>query len=318
MKHTLRILLTGFILSTPALKAEFETADLGPEISQQIEKESQEAQKEEDPFLFLASYDSIGKAKLKNHHDDLSFGGKHMRFSQAVLIGSFVFWYNPEYEEGAVANLGYNITEIDWKNNPFWTKKNYHTATMSLTAFTNRLCDWTWRAQLGWNFDTDHLNLSEYSTFDSFLWGRLDYCENVGIHIGLIAQTGMKIDRLYPILGFDWKISDSWMLNMVFPLNISLIYKLDCNWSLAAEARFFDVRYRVGRNENLSRGLVHYTSAGLEFAAIYELNEWITANAHIGYDVGGRMIVANRHDRHSKRFRFNGAGYYGGEVSLKF
>lgn len=309
MKHTLQRFLTVLALVWMPLHAEIDTQDFSAE---QITPQPQDD--EGGPFKFEASYDYIGKTKFQKER----IKHEHIRFGQGQAELSAVFYYNRPCKEGALAALSYNWFDLHWEGNPAFHKKQFKTVTLSVAGFTERWCDWLWKAQVGGNIDADHPDFSEYLTWDIVLWGRYAYCEDIGINIGFLAQTGMKIDRCYPIFGIDWQYWDNLKLSAVYPVNISAIYTIDCHWSVDLAGRFFDFRDRAGSHAHLRKAVFHYQNSGAEFGVNYDWGPRIDANAHIGYSFGGTLKIANQHNHHPHHFKFDSAGYAGAEVDVRF
>lgn len=268
---------------------------------------------ENHPFHIKADGDATGNADFKRK----SRG--HVSFAEVGVDGTAIFYANPCYDEAAFGIGGYEYTRIHWNKNPYFDQSHFHTLALGLGAVTKRLGDWLWQAQLRANFDLIHFKFSEYITWDMFAWGRYSYCPDINLHFGFLAFTGMKFDRVYPIVGFDWKFKEKWKLNAIFPIDMSLQYFINNRWSLALAAKFIQSRHRVGPHENLPRGIVVYTAGGIEFGVDYiSVSERFTANVHIGEILGGILKVANMHYHHKRRFRFRTAPYAGGEVTWKF
>lgn len=265
------------------------------------------------PFFISLNGDAIGKAKFR----DSDFN-EHLRYTEVEGIANGIFYYNPECDEGLYGGVGFNVTSLDWHDNIFFRQKRFDTVIVKIGGFSERLCGWLWNGFLAANIDVDHCDLGSYTTYDALLWGRYAYVENVGVHVGLIAETGMRVDHVYPILGLDWTINRSWVLNLVFPVDISAVYLVNDNWSVALAGRVFDSRHRVGKREPLSEGIYTYRNYGTELLVSYEVDCWIEANLHAGYTFGGTLKVANRHYRDSHRLHFGGAPYFGGEFEIKF
>lgn len=134
----------------------------------------------------------------------------------------------------------------------------------------------------------------------------------------------MKIDRIFPIIGLDWKINEKWQLNLVYPLNISVVYQINECWSAALAGRLFNLRYRFGSHEcieyhkhHFKKGLFQYRNNGAELAINYEKKNY-SFNAHAGMTFGGQFILSNKHNKHKSHFDIDPAGYVGGEAVVKF
>lgn len=265
------------------------------------------------PFSIKLSGDATGQAKFEKK----GFAHQRLQYSELEADVSAVFYYEPCYDEGLIISTGFNLTRLDWEHNLFFDQQRFHTANLSFAAFSHRLTGWDWRAQASFNIDTDHFNF-EYTFYNFLLWGRYAYCDTIGLHTGVIVETGMRIDHVYPIIGFDWQFFPDWKLSLVYPVNIALVYSYNPCWSAALAMRFFDSRHRVGENEPLSRGLFVYTNDGIELAINYDCGSWLHANVHAGSTFGGQIKVANSDYKHSHRFDIRSTGYIGGELEVRF
>lgn len=267
------------------------------------------------PFSIEMNTDWIGPAKLEHHHHEFS----DIKFATAQIDLSLVYYYNPCHCEGASIGLGYTRTRLDWKCNPFFTQNDYDMISVNLAGVSQRFKNWTWKGQVTINFDNiEHWNLEDYMTYDLLFWGRYAYRPNLGVHLGFLVLAGMKIDRVYPIVGFDWTYSDRWKLSLVFPMDISLTYTINRSWSVLLAGRFFNQRHRVKKDQFFSQGVWFYTSSGAELAVKYRPSCRVTANLHAGLNFGGHLKVANRHYREGHRLRFGEAPYAGAEVDINF
>lgn len=257
----------------------------------------------------------VSRAKLHNTHQKRH---QFLRYREAEVELDYLFYFSPCFEEGLNGGLSFNWTQLGWKDNPFFKKENFKTVSVELGVFTHRLHDWLWRAQATINLDVDHVNIGQYSTYDFLFWGKYEYREDIGVHVGLWAETGMRIDWVYPIFGFDWKINPKWKLNAVFPVNVSLVYQIADCWTASLAGRFFDSRHRADRNSNLRGAIVTYRAAAAEAVLGYDCQSWLQANVHAGYNFGGKFIIANSHYNHKRHFNFDAAPYIGGEASIRF
>lgn len=306
MKRLFRLFVLGLSLSYAAVaQADYSTYLYEPDYEDEENKGA---------FNVEVQYDHIDKSKFNNK--DLR--GEKIGYSYGQLNGSAVFYYDCNIEEGAYVNLQYSRTTLRWKENPFFSQENFDVFSVGLGGFSNRLYNWEWKGQLNVNFDINHFDWVDYINYDTFLWGRYVYDDCIGLNIGIIAQTGMKIDWIYPILGVDWRINCRWKLNLVFPLNVSLVYSITDRWSIALAGRTFTSRNRVGKNAPLSRGLWTYRQVGAEIGVNYDHCNWLKFNVHAGRTFEGQLKVANRHYKHRHHLRFDGAFYFGGEASVNF
>lgn len=268
------------------------------------------------PFSINSFVDWAGKADFEHKRCRKSLD--NVEFGQAEVDANLVFYYDKCNKEGLIATAGYNFTQIKWKN-PYFDQNQFNTASVAISGFTSRAENWEWAAQVKVNFDLNHFKWSDYIFFDMLLSGRYAYSECLGLHFGFIGLTGYRIDHLYPIIGIDWQINEDWKLNLVYPLDISLVYSLNCEWSLKLASRAFETRHRVGKDNHYSRGLVEYRATGGEFQIAYQsVNKKIEGDVHAGELLGGRVKASNSRHHHIKRYKFKNAPYVGGHLAVKF
>lgn len=311
MKKIFPLLLVGIAIFsfTFHLHADDDLEDIG---SEKVEEPADDSAG--GPFKIKFTADIVGKTKVQN-----SFSKQHLYFGTGQVEVGFVYYYDPCLEEGANVSVFYQNTYLNWKSNPFFRQKDISTVGFSLGAFSKRLPDWTWSTRVAVNFDNiEYWNLRDYMYYDLLLWGRYEYCDNFGIHIGVLAYTGMKIDLVYPVIGIDWKYNDKWQFNAIFPMNVSIVYNFNKAWSVALAGRFFNERHRVRESEWLSKGLWRYQVTGAELGLYYNPAKWLSANIHAGTTLGGRLKIGSRHYHHRQRIRLDPAPYAGGELTLNF
>lgn len=277
---------------------------------------SQGGEPECGPFSIGSFADWTGKADFE--HKKCKRRLSTVEFGEAEIDANMVFYYDRCNKEGLVATASYNFNEIKWKN-PYFNQHQFNTASVAISGFTERACHWNWAAQVKINFDLNHFKFADYINFDLLLSGRYAYNDCLGLHIGILALTGYRIDRIYPILGFDLQVSENVKLNMVYPLNVSLAYSLTPQWTLLVAGRAFDTRHRVGPDEPVSRGLVEYRAAGVEAQIAYvSENKKIEGDIHAGEILGGTVKASDRSHHHIKRYPFKTAPYVGGHLAIKF
>lgn len=309
MKTPLQVFLSGMLISSAILTADIDLSDTSSEKITAAEPEKEEA----GPISVQVFFDIVSTTRF----DEDCFKS-HIDYSQAEIDFGLVYYYEPCYEEGLNATAAFNVTNFKWHDNPFFNQTRYNTLTLTLGGFTRRVVDWRWVAQAGANLDTTHWDFEEYTTYDMLLWGRYNYCDNLGVHVGFVARSGMKIDRVLPILGVDWTFWNCMQLNLIFPLNVSLAYSWNKNWSAALAGRFFYSRHRVGDDQHIQKGLWEYQNTGAEFAITYLQKGWLSCNVHAGYALGGRVKISDRHHKHSHRFDFEGSPYAGLNAEVRF
>lgn len=303
----------SFLLACPSLFAELNVDDYTTERL----LVNEEKKEDQCPFSLSVDFNATGKSKFESKQ---CYDLKNVEFTIAGLDGSMIFYYNPQCKEGILATASYTYTKIKWEN-PFFIQNHFDTVSLGIGGFTERAEKWLWQGQVLLNADVDYFKASQNLYWNLVLSGRYAYNECLGLNIGFIAFTGMKIDRLWPIIGIDWQINKSWKLNLIYPLNVGIIYALNTEWAIAIQGRAFDERHRVGESKKQiwDRGLLEYRATGVEGSVRYKsTNGTWQAELHAGEIIGGRVKVSNRHHRRIHRFNFKSAPYVGGELAAKF
>ncbi len=305
------ICLCAFSLNQGAIFADddidISTQDFG------AEKMESAAEEKGSPVRISTHGDWIQRSKInrRHHHNE------HVKFFTATVQAEGVVYYNPCHSEGIGLGVGYIRSYFEWKQNPRFKTRNLDQVAFTISGFSERLKDWNWHGQLTANWEPRYHELWRYTNYDIILWGRYAYQEHVNLHFGFIALTGMKIDHIYPIIGFDWSFANRWKLNLIFPLNISLIYGISPSLSASLAARVWDIRYRFGKDQPKARSLLEYRNQGVELGINYSKGR-IAANIHAGITLGGQFRTFNSDSKSKHHFNMNSAAYAGGEAVFKF
>lgn len=257
-------------------------------------------------------YDVTGRAKIRSP----LFEGERIRYSDSEV--DVYYTHSLGCESGITLGAGYSSVGIFWKKNPFFEENHFNNFILSLSGYTKLIPNWLWRGGVSSAVDTAEWNWTHYTIYNLTLWGRYTYCDNVGVHVGFIAQTGIRKDKVQPILGVDFKMYDDWKINLVYPVNISLVYTIAEQWSLALAARIMDSRQRVGKNEALSKGIFEYRNVGTELSLTYSPAQFASANIHIGSATGGSLKISNQNNAEPVYMKLKPVGYIGGAVDLKY
>lgn len=174
-------------------------------------------------------------------HD--KFTGAKVEFGEAH-IGLRYYYFCSGCCEAYMIGGGYTYTRLRWDNNPFFKQRNYSTATLDLGARLGCICDWEIDNFVRTSLDTESPN-DHYIFFDILSWARLKHRPNLGINVGALIFTGMKVNRFYPIFGIDWRPTPNLQINMVYPLKMNITYTFDNNLFLAVGGRLIYSRHRV-------------------------------------------------------------------------
>lgn len=315
VKQRLLTLLTFSIISSAQLfSADDPTLDLQDFSAENIEVSGKEAERN-TPWSFTAQADVIGKAEIKHGH----FKKDEVQFRNIEAELGLVFHYNPAYVEGLNASVGYASTQMKWIENPWFDQSRFNIFSLSIGAFSHRIHKWVWKGQVTFNIDQRECAAGfRYAFYDLLFWGRYEYSKNVGIHIGLIAETGMRTDRVYPILGADWQIARKWKLNLVIPVNVSLEYAMTKKWSVLLAARSFNFRGRLARDEASGKSILRYENIGGELAVKFNTEKGLSFNLHGGSTLGGKFRFSDQSNHHPKTFKLDSSLYGGFEITSTF
>lgn len=263
-----------------------------------------------------AAYNNINRAKFnrtrsQRHH--------HFSFKEGYVVGTYTHLI-PRATELELG-VGFMRTTYDFTHHPRKTsfhEHHFNNLLLNFGAATEAFEKWEWDAGVGLQINTEHFSLSRYTFVSGVLHGKHQYRDNCKLHVGIVGNTGMRYTRVLPVIGFDYKFSEKWMLNAVFPLDMSLEYTIDSNWSLDAAIRYILSRQRLNDHGHYPRGLVAYRNWGAEVGLNYKFKKYVDINLHIGDAFAGRMRISNRHDKHRKHLRLDSALYYGLQATVAF
>jgi hypothetical protein len=259
-----------------------------------------------------ADVEATGNAGIESS----PFKGGHVRYSDAEVIG----YYNKTINDdsGIIFGAGYSGTNIHWEQNPFFRKNHFNNLILNLSGYTTYINNWLWQGGIGASIDADTWGWANYNLYSFTLWGRYAYCDTLGVHVGLVTQTGIKKDKVQPIIGVDFFLSNCWKINLIYPVNMSIVYIINQDWSVALAGRVFEDRHRVGRNEFLSRAIVEYRNTGTELALNYTWAPHLSANVHVGSALGGDLKICNSNNDALTHLKLKPTAYVGGALDLKF
>jgi hypothetical protein len=271
----------------------------------------------DEPFDLIFDYNRIKSAKVTQPHKS-SHKHDHFSFQEGLLMAA----HNMKINDISSLKLGlgfmksrlglhshYHIQNHTFNNLMFLAAGTVKSLTFPLQV----------NGQLGVQLNSDHVSF-RYSFYSGMLDAVYGYKENAHIHAGVIAVGGLRYSRALPILGFDWKKSDHWKFNLIFPTKMSAVYSYNSHFSFEAGARSFLSRQRFGecQPKKWQRGFIAYRGWGLEVAANYALNETIFINLHAGRTFDSRIRLSDHHDSHRRHLNVKGAPYWGMSAFLAF
>ncbi|MCB1084812.1 MAG: hypothetical protein KDK60_01780 [Chlamydiia bacterium] len=263
-----------------------------------------------DGYFVAVGGADIDKRSYRNSDLHYSEGGA------ALFVNAY-----PAKDHALSFGFGYGQMRLDFAENPFFKQKHFNEGVVSLAYITTAIEQWRWVVDVGIHANLDHLNLGNNAFYAGKVWGRLAYKKPLGIHIGIVGQTGVKSTYLFPILGFDWFFHKKWKINAIFPLDFSLHYFFAKNWSSALSYRSFGGWYRsfrrVGKLEMNPESMLSVHANGLDFG-IYLNTKHFSAGLFAGANFGGWFLIRNRHGAKPIYFHFDTKAYGGAKASLEF
>lgn len=242
--------------------------------------------------------------------------GETLTFREWTLNLSHTWTFDPEHRASfAVGNVW---VQADWPENPYFDETDFSYLAFSLGGFTTAFCNWQWQGTLTLQIDPRYFQPILYALYDGQMWGRYTYNEDVGLHLGFLAEVGLYKTRAWPILGFDAVLSPRWKLNLVYPLQLSLewLWTERLKWALSAQ--FLRSRHRVAKDEPLSRAIFEYQTIGIEADLIWLWRGMPVVKGFVGRTCQGYFKITNNHDSNATYEKFNGSFYGGGMVMVGF
>lgn len=261
--------------------------------------------KDQVPIVLEGYFSPMAQASMK---DDTP---GHLNYSDGALAAFYNFYFGKEH--ALSFEVGYSQMNLNWKQNPRFNEQHFHTAIFTAAYITTAIENWRYVLMGG-----AHMQLDHSSTFGvGTLWGRYNYSDNVGFHVGFTGQGNQFKCYFFPILGFDWRLTKNIFANIVFPLDFSLHFFLSPEWDIAASYRSFGGWYRsFMKADNDQAFTVHGNGADI---GIYYRSTHFEFALYGGPAFGGWIQIKNQHHpRHSEYYKFNWAPFGGAQAKVLF
>ncbi len=158
------------------------------------------------------------------------------------------------------------------------------------------------------------LILEKSGVYYGLMWGRYQFTEKAGVHVGWNGHYGIKNGYLLPLLGFDYRFLPRWQLNLIFPIDFSLTYWINPNWSCLVKYATFGRLYRhpwrihggIGRYKD---GIFEVYSSGAEIDLVYNFRGQLNAGICAGENFGGWILIMDHDNHHPRYFKYDSAPY---------
>ena len=269
------------------------------------------------PVHFDGEFRDIGKAKFRTE----SVRGSHAQYQDAHAFLYYSHYLTPH--NSLSWKVGYSFLDFNWAQNPRFKQNDYHFVNASVGWVSTSLKDWRWILATGVSVDATTLNFGLSGVYYGLMWGRYQFSETIGMHLGWAGYAGVKNGYVLPIVGIDWWVGHHWKFNGIFPLNLSIEYLFNKYWSTSLEIASFGRPYRfpmrahegIGRFRN---GIFEVYSKGLELDMKFKTGEGFHASFGGGWNFGGWIVIKDRHNDRGKYFKYNGAPYVQGKLAFTF
>jgi hypothetical protein len=269
------------------------------------------------PVHFDGEFRQIGKAKLRTHpvrgsHETYRDAHAFLYYSHALTPDNHLSW-----------KVGYSFLEFDWSKNPRFRGKDYHFANASVGWVSTSIKDWRWILGTGVSVSATDVNFGETGVYYGLMWGRYAFSPTIGMHIGWAGYVGVKNGYMLPIVGIDWNVGKHWRFYGIFPLNLSIKYIFDANFSTTLAIASFGRPYRfpmrahegVGKFHN---GIFEVYSKGVELDLNYQWGRSFMASIGGGWNFGGWILIKDHANHHGKYYKYDDAPYAQAKVTCTF
>jgi len=262
------------------------------------------------PWRIGGQFIRVGKANCDHHQGNVHYRKSNV-FTTILLPVDYNNFFFPRVE--------LNYVTFDWSKNPKFHETHFYYMQFALTYYTTALEKWKWIARFDYNLQIEHISHpGQYSLYSGLLWGAYQIAPKWHYHVGALGYGGLEGGTMYPVIGIDYAPTDKWFFQALFPINYSIEYKPNTNWTLAIKGRPLKERLRVGSREPQPRSIFNYSTFGSEFNVHYEIPFRLIVEAYGGVNFGGTFYVKDAHGHRATYVKFGGAPYFGASVDFGF
>lgn len=244
------------------------------------------------------------------------FTDQHLAFYKVDTTLSYAYIANT----CTIANvgIGYGNVRVDWAENPYFNESHFETATFFLQGSTKCIPCWDWSWIAAGLFDVDHFLNNEFFSFYAQLHGRYAYNRCLGMHFGFMTGLGYHDETVYPVIGFDYLISPCWQINLIFPVDFSLVYSISPCWTAGASLRQTGFRHRADIHNPTPEAIFEYSNMGLELTTEWTPHRCLSLSLFAGWMKGGDLEVYDQKGNELINLEFDGSAYVGGDARVSF
>ena len=262
-------------------------------------------------------YRQVGKAKFRTR----SVHGSHEQYQDghgSLFLSHYLTECNSLSWEA-----GYHYLHFGWLDNPRFSDSTYQFGNASLGWVSTSIKDWRWVLQTGVSVDTKTWNFGQSGVYYGLMWGRYQFSDTVGMHVGWTGYVGVQNGYMLPIIGVDWTVGNHWKCNGIFPVNLSIEYLFNKYVTASAEVGVFGMPYRFpmrvhGGKGRFHNGIFEVYSKGLELDLNFHVDKNFSATIGGGWNFGGWILIKDHANHHPKYYHFNGAPYAQARLAFGF
>ncbi|MGR3973164.1 MAG: hypothetical protein QRY72_01090 [Candidatus Rhabdochlamydia sp.] len=269
----------------------------------------------QSPYHLEGNYKYVDKADFKNSAQG------HLNYQEAST--ALYYTHFVDDENSLTYSLGYDFLNLGWKNNPDFSETQFTYLDGSLGYVSTTLNQWRWIMNTGFSVDTDDFNFGQSGVYHAMLWGRYDIAHQAGIHVGALGWYGVKNGRALPIFGFDFSPNARLKISAIFPVDASISYTLDRNWSLGVMYENLGGPYRYPRRARLPLGqtaspIFSVRSTGVTTLLKFNHTDRIQASLGAGWNFGGSILMKDHENQGKTYSPFSSAPYAQGNLAMTF
>lgn len=264
------------------------------------------------PFSLSGSYLSVAEATF--HTPDVE--GQQLKYEQYDTGLSYTHPCSEKW--GFIFGAGWIGTEVAWDENPDFNQTRFNYINASFGGFTKAYPRWTWTAVFGMFFDTEEFSLADYTLYQVTIWGKYEWFPCFEFDVGFILELGLDKQKMWPIFGFVYNMTEKWHLNAIYPILINMNYDFLRYWNAGIGLQFLRNRHRVTNSEPNPQSIFEYHTIGYEGNLSFKPSKNINIEGFIGSTFRGDLKITNRHDKHGRHFKFDAAPYTGVNGVLSF
>jgi hypothetical protein len=172
---------------------------------------------------------------------------------------------------------------------------------------------WDWQSAFVVQPDLVASNLARKTRYVIALHGRFEATQQIGLHVGLYSELGMRASFVHPLIGADYT-AGSWLFQAVYPIKAGISYQGFARHAFSIMVRPFNTAVRTHKGLHDRPAIAHFAGTGGEFrwdyapAALW--NIWIA----LGRTLQGSLSIGDKHNNHRHHIHLHGAPY--GNIGL--